>query len=124
MCVYSMVLDRYQPVFPSVTPWVPDATGTAINPMPTIDWEKMARNIKECCEAEAAAKLIDKLTDQPDCEDEEKKKLLERVEALEAQLVDRSGERGTTALEEVNVIAGMDEVERKKLLEVLRILYA
>lgn len=94
MCVVSMVMDDFnkrfypwiqtipsQPIgvqpFPAVNPFV------AITP---IELSEIRQLIREFREAVAAAKTVDRLTKQPDCEDPEKAKLLERVATLEARL--------------------------------------
>jgi hypothetical protein len=78
MCVVSGVYDHFKPRFdpflkpgwPSPIPDVPDLVET----------EKL---IKQFTEALKAAETVDKLTDQPDCEDPEKAKLKEQVARLE-----------------------------------------
>lgn len=84
MCTLSMVMDHYQDRFPypSSNP-VPSKTIT-VTPLPT---EELRQLIREFREAVAAAKTVDALTNQPDCEDPEKAKLEERVAVLEAELL-------------------------------------
>lgn len=48
--------------------------------------ESLRALIADFRQAVAAAKIVDKLTDQPDCEDPEKKKLENRVAWLEEQV--------------------------------------
>lgn len=84
MCVYSMVMDHYEPQFPwSVTSphtdWVPGHVEIA----PAADWLKLFEDLKKAAEA---AKVVDDLTGQPDCVDPEKQKLEERVAQLERLL--------------------------------------
>jgi hypothetical protein len=55
-------------------------------PKPSPEVEALRELIKEFREALAAAKLVDVLTDQPDCEDPVKAKLEDRVKALEKHL--------------------------------------
>ncbi len=100
MCVYSMVLDHYKPLIPEVVPWIPDpapikplgeviVTGTKFPNFQIISQEEIDSIRKLIAEFKAAleaAKLIDKLTNQPDCEDPEKKKLEDRVALLEQQI--------------------------------------
>lgn len=82
MCTVSMVYDHYQPRIPSNRPpyWPPAPAA----PVP----DKTAANelrqlIAEFRKAVEAAKTVDRLTDQPDCEDPEKASLEERVRRLE-----------------------------------------
>lgn len=80
MCVVSMVFDYYDKTIPWPAPnkpyeWYP--------PLPPVDLDKQ---IKDFLEALQAAKKVDKLTAQPDCEDPEKAKLLDRVAELEKRL--------------------------------------
>lgn len=106
MCVYSMVLDHYQPLIPQ--PWgpnIPDIlpqpeyqppefnpNGFTFTSLPNFqvispaEIEAIRKLIAEFKEALEAAKVIDRLTKQPDCEDPEKKKLEERVALLEKQI--------------------------------------
>jgi hypothetical protein len=58
----------------------------AQKPQPSPEVEALRELIKEFREALAAAKLVDVLTDQPDCEDPVKAKLEDRVKALEKHL--------------------------------------
>jgi hypothetical protein len=116
MCVYSMVMDHYKdrferqwPGFGEGNPWRMPAPINPMIPSPPIDRDAQAKQwqaemdrllkpkpspeiealrelIKEFREALAAAKLVDVLTDQPDCEDPVKAKLEDRVKALEKHL--------------------------------------
>lgn len=82
MCVYSMVMDHYEGRFPytvTAVPFVP----THIETAPAADWLKLVGELKQAAEA---AKMVDKLTGQPDCVDPEKQKLEERVAQLEKLL--------------------------------------
>ncbi len=101
MCVYSMVLDHYKPLIPE--PWNPLTSDpwpqggvtplTGVNNFQIISQEEVESIRKLIIEFRAAleaAKLIDKLTNQPDCEDPEKKKLEDRVALLEQQIVQMS----------------------------------
>lgn len=85
MCVVSMVLDYYQPLFPE--PIKPLDALPYISP--TIDLVKLQQLIDEFRECIEAAKKIDILTKKPDCEDPEKIKLLARITELE-QFVSKS----------------------------------
>lgn len=99
MCVVSMVMDHYQPIFPQrfpdvwpvvdpPTPYVPTTIGTTHFTWPTtVDLAELRKLIDEFKEAVGAAQRIDILTKQPDCEDPEKAKLVDRVAALEERLV-------------------------------------
>lgn len=85
MCVYSMVMDHFEPQFPwSITEprldWTPP---TQIQQAPAADWLKLLEEMKEAAEA---AKVVDRITGQPDCVDPEKQKLEERVADLEKLL--------------------------------------
>lgn len=94
MCVVSMVSDHYSPLIPFPT-WPgesPTPTAVPIGMLPlsvVISQEEVDRLralIKDFKEAMEAAAKVDRLTGQPDCVDPEKKKLTERVAALELQL--------------------------------------
>jgi len=94
-----MVMDHYGTRFPR-NPWeieipAPDATpatqtittvGTLFNPDLAAEVARLRKLIDEFREAVEAAKKIDVLTKQPDCEDPEKAKLLDRVAELERRL--------------------------------------
>lgn len=102
MCVVSMVFDHYDKVFPwpqpdltTPLPLVPGGTITA-TPLSSFqiisqeEVESLKKLIKEFKEAVEAAKTVDRLTGQPDCEDPEKKKLEDRVTLLEQQIAKMS----------------------------------
>lgn len=94
MCVVSMVYDHFKHEFDD---WSGLRTETIVS-TPTINLtpsfvvisqEEIASIrslIQEFREAVTAAKVVDKLTNQPDCEDPEKKKLEDRVAELESRL--------------------------------------
>lgn len=91
MCVVSMVIDHYNPFFPPLpepapTPTVPNVSGTFTWPPPSVDLNELRKLIEEFKEAMVAAKKVDLLTGQPDCEDPEKAKLVARVDALEKEV--------------------------------------
>ncbi len=103
MCVYSAVMDHFKPLFPEVVPIVPRPTmfpWTIQTPTygepspPTVTFADISpqriaelRSLIERFEkAVAAAKVVDALTGQPDCEDPEKAKLETRVKWLERRL--------------------------------------
>jgi hypothetical protein len=91
MCAYSVVMDHYKPIFEPFditrpvqgSPLVPPY---GMPPQPAVDLAELARLIAEFREAAAAAKTVDRLTGQSDCEDPDKAKLEQRVTALEAEL--------------------------------------
>lgn len=85
MCVVSMVHDHYWPVF---EPYTGRQQTITIPPFPTVsnDLEKIIKAIEDFKRAIEAAKTVDSLTQQPDCVDPEKAKLLERVEWLEKEI--------------------------------------
>lgn len=88
MCVYSNVMDHYEPIIPKIDfEWPkPIQTGPLVPPLPwqpQLPLDDLRKLIAEFKEAVEAAKTIDRLTGKADCEDPEKKKLLERVEELE-----------------------------------------
>jgi hypothetical protein len=93
MCTVSMVYDHYRPIIPQP----PTTTVPAVYP-PTVvipgvsDLEELRQLIAEFKEAVAAAKVVDRLTDQADCEDPKKASLEERVRRLE-ELIGAGGER-------------------------------
>ncbi len=97
MCVVSLVMDHYKPLFPEpVYPWTAPTTapvpsvqpnvGQTVYGWPFVDVTELKKLIAEFKEAVEAAKRIDILTQQPDCEDPEKAKLVTRVAELEAQV--------------------------------------
>lgn len=71
MCTISMVYDHYKPRI-----W------DLLND-PTPDAERVIDDFRKATEA---AKIVDVLTGQPDCEDPEKAKLEDRVAELERQV--------------------------------------
>jgi hypothetical protein len=94
MCVVSMVFDHFEKQFPT-WPNVPNPMPSP--PPPQVDLsglfsvtrereEELRKLIKEFREAVEAAKKVDVLTKQPDCEDPEKAKLVDRVAELERRL--------------------------------------
>ncbi len=82
MCVISMVMDYYKPMFPGPK----QQFGWAITYPPADEVERLRKLIDEFKGAVDAAKKVDALTKQPDCIDPEKAKLLARVAKLEAAL--------------------------------------
>lgn len=82
-------MDHYQPLIPvTLDPITPYTPHTSI-PWPwqtatqLAELQKVIADFKEAVEA---AKTIDRLTGQPDCEDPEKMKLIGRVAELERQI--------------------------------------
>lgn len=94
MCVVSMVFDRYQDRFPwgdstqgpQVQPQPTPPSITITSPLPQLPMAELKKLIEEFKEAVAAARTVDRLTNQPDCEDPEKAKLEQRVLELEKRL--------------------------------------
>lgn len=91
MCVVSMVMDS----FTDKIPWIERYPINPINPFTVpLDYEphkpdtiKIDEIIKIFKEAVEAARTVDRLTNQPDCEDSEKAKLEARVVELEKLLI-------------------------------------
>src|ERR1700678_2329930 len=94
MCAMSMVYDHYNPLFqptwpgPVPQPFLPPTPPPFYPwpPAPPVDLAQLARLIAEFKEAAEAAKVVDRLTGQPDCEDPEKARLEDRVAELEREL--------------------------------------
>jgi hypothetical protein len=102
MCVISMVHDHYDRTFPNPVPnWV----GPFVTPQPSLGFadfviiskdeadrmHKLIADFRSACEA---AKVVDKLTGQPDCLDPGKAKLEARVAELEKKLTAIAGALG------------------------------
>ncbi len=91
MCVMSMVHDylgRYPwPDVPSMPKpvYVPVAS---YPPVPTLDWSAIKIAIEDFHKSVAAAKIVDDLTGQPDCEDPDKLRLAEKIVALEKRIAE------------------------------------
>lgn len=94
MCVYSMVLDHYSKLIPDYIVPLP-FTSTITTDTFTLgnfqiisqtEIDALKKLIAEFKEALEAAKTVDRLTNQPDCEDPEKKKLEDRVTILEQKI--------------------------------------
>lgn len=75
MCVVSMVYDHFRPQFEPYE-----------NTRPLTDPNNFRELVEKFRKAAEAAQRVDSLTNQPDCEDPEKAKLLERVAELERRL--------------------------------------
>jgi hypothetical protein len=78
MCNVSAVFDQYQPVFPETYPYPQ-------HPVPYTN-DELRELIESFKQALEAAKKFDRITKQPDCEDPDKAKLLDRVADLERRL--------------------------------------
>ncbi len=95
ICTVSQVFDHYTDKFkpwqipwdgtpnPHITPQIPPVLSP---PMIMLPLEELRQLIAEFREAIAAAKTVDRLTGQPDCEDPDKAKLEDRVAVLEKKL--------------------------------------
>lgn len=93
-----MVHDHYEPIIPKIDKnswWYETLPPTQpINPFNLNDWKVISKEevealktlIREFREAIEAAKVVDRLTNQPDCVDPEKAKLEERVLQLEERI--------------------------------------
>ena len=81
MCIVSAVHDSYQKAIPSQDSW-------PLNPSAprTLTDAEIRRVIDAYRKSLELAQTVDEITNQPDCEDPEKAKLLERVEAIEKSL--------------------------------------
>lgn len=97
MCVVSMVYDHFDKIIPPVweplqpLPLQPTPGAFSIPNFQIISQEEVdniRKLIGEFKQAVEAAKTVDRLTNQPDCEDPVKKKLEDRVAALEAQVAE------------------------------------
>jgi hypothetical protein len=94
MCTVSMVHDAYSKQFeglgwPTLNDWPPYNQ--------TIDLEGLRQLIADFKQCVEAAKIVDRLTKQPDCVDPEKAKLQEQVARLEA-VIDRLLNREETRM--------------------------
>ncbi len=100
MCVYSAVMDYFKPLFPEVVPpqphfpwtiapfapsatYAPSITIAEIAPDRVAELRSLIERFEKAVEA---AKTVDMLTGQPDCEDPEKANLEARVKELERRL--------------------------------------
>lgn len=72
----------------------PSPSPLIFNPPSTgLTEDDVKRIIKEFFESIESAKIVDRLTEQPDCEDPEKAKLEAKVKRLEKQLAKLKGKR-------------------------------
>lgn len=88
MCVMSMVHDHFAPVFPplpagTIATWPPSAVIVSQE-----EADRLRGLIADFRSAIEAARVVDKLTAQPDCADPEKLKLEDRVARLERALAE------------------------------------
>jgi hypothetical protein len=89
-----MVMDHYGPKFDPYEQRTITSGTITLNPLAPIPAVSLTQDevdalralIAQFREATAAAKKVDELTAQPDCEDPEKIRLQDRVRELEAQL--------------------------------------
>lgn len=85
MCVLSFVGDHYQKTWPERYPWIVPNQPEPIKPMvipPSVSREEfntLKREVEDMKRLLKAAKEIDEMTGQPDCEIEDKVALLRRV---------------------------------------------
>lgn len=86
MCVLSAVFDHYDDRFRQQWPYQPAFPTTPYVPPAPAEVQELRTLIAEFREAIAAAKRVDELTQQPDCEDPDKAALETRVAALEKRL--------------------------------------
>lgn len=103
MCVVSMVYDDFNKRFPNIIPdpepYIPVSGSITIATADQYEYvskkeiEDLRKVIREATkfienfkQAVQAAKIVDRLTNQPDCEDPEKKKLEEKVAKLEQEI--------------------------------------
>lgn len=88
MCNVSAVFDQWEPAFPDyrqqVYPWNPAPVYP--NAPKQYTPEDLQRLIDAFQKAVDAAKVFDVITGQPDCEDPDKAKLLDRIAELEERL--------------------------------------
>lgn len=92
MCVTSVIMDSYRPHIPNpnqTTPYQwpqPAQTVTTTRIVHEYDNTELRELIDSFRQALEAAEVLDRLTDQPDCVDPEKAKLIGRVNELERRL--------------------------------------
>lgn len=113
MCVYSMIMDHWEPLIPHIEPYQPIG-----------DPDALRRQLEEFRKAQEAAVTIDTLTGKPDCEDPTKAKLVERVEALEKRLRVERTPMSAAFHAAVQAVESLDEAERPRLIRALAFLFA
>jgi hypothetical protein len=88
MCFVSMVMDQWWPYIPQPSTTGSSKTTTVSYPpaIPQYTLDELKELLEAFREAVEAAKVLDRLTGQPDCISPTKASLLERVERLEKEL--------------------------------------
>ncbi len=91
MCTYSMVFDHFDGRIPTITQVQAPANPEWYKYVPLADdfqksIDELEKSIDNFKKAGAAAEVVDNLTNQPDCLDPEKAKLLDRIRELEETL--------------------------------------
>jgi hypothetical protein len=104
VCMTSAVFDQWQPAFPPADRWVYPWTPQPRNPFIPSPKRYTPDDLRELLDAfhkalEAAEKY-DEITGQPDCEDAEKAKLLDRVAELEERLAALEADRAASRREQ------------------------
>lgn len=97
MCVVSMVHDTY---FPKFDPWINPVVPLPMPTSPPMDqiqivptqFDELRKLIEDYRKALEAAKVVDRLTGQPDCVDPEKAVLEKRVAELEKKVEEMTKE--------------------------------
>jgi hypothetical protein len=97
MCSVSQTFDQWQPyipypvttnpILPNSNPLVFTTTFPTSHPI-TLTPEQLVELLSAFHKAVESARILDQLTNQPDCEDPVKAELLKRVAELEKQLED------------------------------------
>lgn len=100
MCVVCMVFDHFKQPFEPYIPYIP-SDPVPLQPQPLLpfpvqpvvppqippaQWADLGEVIRQFREALGAARVVDRLTGKPDCEDPEKAALLRKVELLEERV--------------------------------------
>lgn len=117
MCMVSMIHDQLKPWVPDVTPGWPTFIPTTSPPLvEPADAQKTRELLEALVKAVEAAKVVDRVTGQPDCVDPEKAKLGERVRAVEEAL-SKDGE--FTVTKGVTLEPGRYQVIGGKLFKVV-----
>lgn len=133
MCVYSNVLDHFQPLIPQ--PFEPAVPYTPGGPLPTTgSWpwtpavppSELRQILDDFKAALAAAKTVDRLVGHPDCEDPEKAKLVARVAELERLLpeADQGAKLTAALLGAANAISALPtERDRKHVARCVAVFF-
>lgn len=94
MCIVSMVYDHYQDKWPLKTgTYTWPAGPLTVDQLTEKQKEEIRELIKQFYSDLKAAEQLDKHLNQPDCEDLEKAKLLEKIKALETELAKRKARK-------------------------------